>query len=309
MKVRLSLALLLVSSVAVANQQVEVTGTGSSVPDAREDAIQLALMKACKSAVVSNKEFRNRTSQRSKVLVYNGCLVKNYTILDEWTEDNLIKVSIKAEVIKNHLPDRIIGQNPDWFFYDFNQHNDRVAQLKTRMTNAKGLVNEIFFDYPQSAFYLERTDYTIDYTNARGYLNVSYRLLWNPNFINALEDTFDVLKDKSKSAWDSNEHTIQIRRKYVFTTFNIPSQTFITMSQRRPHIRIRIIDSSEVTHFDVCYQPRQWYNMWEMSNNTLIFRTKGIDRGDISVRIPDNLPNDAEVTMDVVPDSFCKQFL
>jgi len=139
MKRLVSIGMLLASSMVAAGQQVQVTGTGYNLEEARTDAIQKALMKACKSAVVSDKVVRNFEPVQNKVIIYNGCLVKDFTVLR--TEvDTLTKVTIKAEVIQNNLPDRIIKKSDEWFFYDFDQYNNRTAQLRIRLENAINLI-------------------------------------------------------------------------------------------------------------------------------------------------------------------------
>lgn len=308
-KILLSLALL-ASSVVSANQNVQVTGSGYDLNSAKEDALQRALMKACKSAVVSDQEFRNRSTARTKVVVYNGCLVKNFTVDDETSVGNIVKVTITAEVTPNHLPDRIINKHQDWFFYDFNQHKDRVAQLKMRMANARSLIDEVFLDYPTSAFSLERSDYFINYEEDAGYINVSFKIFWNKNFVRALEDTFDILKDQKGSIWNDDMPSVQIKRNYVFNSFKITEQVHLLLSNNGPNIRVRVIDTDGREVVNTCYNLRNKINLYDLNTvNKVIINANGSDKGRLQIKIPENTPDHSELQMDVVPQSFCKSFI
>lgn len=310
MKKFVSMMALLASSLAFASQQVTVTGTGHDLESAREDALQKAVMNACKSAVLSNRESRNREMTRNKVVVYNGCLVKNYTVADEEESGNSAKITINAEVVENHLPDRIVNDKTEYFFYDFNQHSDKVKQVQLKLRNAKKFVNEIFLDYPTSAYNLEKSDYQIDFDENKSYLKISYELTWNKNFINSIEDTFNILKDSDASFWDTGSpHSIEIRRKYVFHTMSIPEQTFKLLSDRRPYIRIKLTDSHNVEWLNVCQMAVPWYELYDVQNNNLIFKVKGKSSADLDIELPNNIPDDVELSMDTVDISFCQRVL
>jgi hypothetical protein len=306
---------MLASSVSIASQHVTSIGTGYDLQEARTDAIEKALMRACKSAVVSDKTFRDYQSERNKLIIYNGCLVKNYTVEDESIDGALTRVKIKAEVIHNRLPDRIINNYNEWFFYDFGQHKDRVAQLRAQRKNAKNLVSEIFLDFPHSAFRLERSQYNITYEGENSFLNVGFKISWNNNFINALEDTFDILKDRSSSQWRPAKHNINISRNYVnisygFDHFYITEHVHQLLSNNRPTIRIRIIDRFGKEQVTACYQLRRWYNLYDLTTlHWVKINASGVDGDYIKLPIPDNIDESSEVSMDVVTQSFCKQYV
>ena len=315
MKKVLPILILLASSVTVAGQQITSTGTGYNLEEARTDAIEKALMKACNSAVVSDKTFRNYKSERNKLVIYNGCLVKNYTVLDEVENGSLIKVTIKAEVIPNRLPDRIINNHSEWFFYDFNQHKDRVVQLRAQRRNAKNLVNEIFLDFPYSAFRLERSPYNIVYNGDKSFLNVNFQITWNKNYINALEDTFEILQDRKSTNWRQAPYNIKISRNYVstlygFDHFYIKEQVHVLLANNRPVIRLRILDRQGNEQVNVCYQLRHWDNLYSLTTlNHVVFNAFGMDSDKITVPVPDNVDDTSEISMDVVTQSFCKQYV
>lgn len=311
--------MLLASSMVTAGQQVQVTGTGYTLEEARTDAIQRALMKACKSAVVSDKVFRNYETERNKVIIYNGCLVKNFTVLD--TEvDSLTKVTIKAEVIQNNLPDRIIKNSDEWFFYDFGQVKNRTAQLRMRMSNAKNLIKEVFLDYPFSAYNLEYKDPYITYQdNGVGRFNLDYVLSWNINFINAMASTFEILQDRPSSKFRPSSFNMSIERSWVASNYGFENkilyeEIYKSIFHNPPVIRVRLLNNKGVEVVKQCFNTDKWYGLYDssmdhanhsggpfwikfFSNNTL--------EGTLSFDLPNNVPEDAEINIDVVNNSFC----
>lgn len=309
MKSVIPLLMILASGITTASQTVTVTGIGENITEARNDALQKAVMNHCKSAVVSDKIFRNREKVRDKVVIYNGCLVKNYTVDDENTTLGKSSITITAEVVQNHLPDRIINKPSDWFFYDMSKSNNDKRQISARIKNAKELINEIFIDYPSSAFVLERSDYVIDYAEDKSYLTTSFTMTWNKNFILALEDTADILKEK-KGQWAGTTGIIQVKRRYLFTNMSIPNHVREIVFTNRPAVRLRILDSSEHEYINNCYQLREPYLLYDaFTFDSIKFNVNGSITGSIDLRLPDNLPDDIEIIMDVVPVSFCKVFL
>lgn len=314
MKKIVSIGMLLASSLVIAGQQVQVTGSGYNLEEARTDALEKALLKACKSAVVSNKVFRNHETERNKVVVYNGCLVKNYVVITE-DFDTLARVTIKADVIQNHLPDRILSNSNEWFFYDFSNHKNRTAQLRMRMSNAKSLLKEVFLDYPYSAFNLERNDPYITYYGDQGYLNIDFRIYWNENFVSALNDVFDILQDSKSSQYKPAVENIMIGRPYVsnyygFSNHFITNYTFDLLSQSRPTIRVKILDNNGNETINVCYQLRRWYNLYDLNTMHWIKINSGGSDGDrISIPIPEDINENSEIEMDVVTQGFCKQYV
>lgn len=315
MKKLVSIGMLLASSMVAAGQQVQVTGTGYNLEEAKADAIQKALMKSCKSAVVSDKVFRNYKQEHSKVVIYNGCLVKNYTVDNESQDQGLARITITAEVIQNRLPDRILKNSDQWFFYDFGQHKDRTSQLRIKRNNAKALVNEIFLDFPYSAFNLERTEPHISYEGEQSYLNVNFKIYWNKNFINALDDTFDILQDTRSNFLRHAPQNIKIIRRSVTTYYGfnhhyITEQVHMLLSNNRPQIRVRILDGNGVEQLNVCYQLRHWGNLYDLNQLYWVnINAAGTDKDNIKIPIPDELSESSEITMDVVTMAFCKDFV
>lgn len=315
MKKLVSIGMLLASSMVAAGQQVQVTGTGYNLEEAKADAIQKALMKSCKSAVVSDKVFRNYKQEHSKVVIYNGCLVKNYTVDDESQDQGLARITITAEVVQNRLPDRILKNRDEWFFYDFGQHTDRTNQLRIKRNSAKALVNEIFLDFPYSAFNLERSEPHISYEGEQSYLNINFKIYWNKNFINALDDTFDILQDTRSNFLRQAPQNIKIIRPYVTTYYGfnhhfITEHVHMLLSNNRPQIRVRILDGNGNEQLNVCYQLRRWGNLYDLNKLYWInINAAGSDRDNIKIPIPDELSESSEITMDVVTMAFCKDFV
>jgi len=319
MKRLVSIGMLLASSMVAAGQQVQVTGTGYNLEEARTDAIQKALMKACKSAVVSDKVVRNFEPVQNKVIIYNGCLVKDFTVLR--TEvDTLTKVTIKAEVIQNNLPDRIIKKSDEWFFYDFDQYNNRTAQLRIRLENAINLIKEVFLDYPIRAYNLEHKDPYITYQyNGVGTFNVDVVISWNLNFINSMASTFEILQDRSSSKWVPSSYNMRIERSWKASSYGfenkiLQQEIYKSIFYNQPVIRIRLLNNKGVEVVKQCFNLKKLYWLYNHSMDGadytggpfwINFFSENALESKLSFDLPSQLPKDVEMNIDIVNNSFC----
>lgn len=296
---------LLVSSVAVANQNVTATGTGNSFDEARRDAMHQASMRHCTTAIVNDREYRNEEMTRNNLTAYNGCLVRNYTVVSQDENGGTFSVTINAEVGNSNLPSRIINNHPNTYFYDLVAHNDNVSQMRTRYKNGINLIDEVFYDFTNNAFSLYRNDYKIYYKAGESAFTVNYRVTWNKKFVAALEETLDLLKDKGGQA-----QTIRVNKGYTFADNAFPNQIMKYLAMP-PVTRLRIMDSDGNEMINVCQQWRFWYNMYDTLGNNFNFNTSGHIDNTFNFIIPVDLPDNIEVKMDVVPNhhSFCKELI
>lgn len=307
---QLSALALLVSSVAVANQSVTVTGTGNSIDEARRDAMHQASMRHCTTAIVNDREYRNEERSRNNLTAYSGCLVRDYTVVGQEQVAGTYTVTINADVVHSNLPSRIINNHPDTYFYDLMAHNDNVSQIRNRFKNGINLIDEVFYDFPGKAFNLQRSEYKISYEGNNSYLSVNWRATWNKNYVLALEEMLDILKDKPGSIWGSEGKIIKINKQYVFTDSAFPNRIsgYLAMA---PVTRLRVLDSNDREYVNVCQQWRLWFNVYDILGNNFAFNPRGYVEDPIKVMLPNNLPDDIKVEIDVVRNdySFCRAFI
>jgi len=302
---------LLVSSISIAGQQVTVTGTGVNLSDAKRDAMHEASMHGCPTALVDDREFANREMIRSNVTAYNGCIVKNYKLLNTVQENGMYQVTIQADMIPSNLPLRIINKHPEWFYHDLDQHNERFDQVKTKINNGIGLVDEVFYDYPFKAFDLQQSNFTVSYQGLTSYINVNFKISWNQNYIKAIAELLSIVSDGKAGFFDNSQvYKISLGNVYAFNDYIIPNRITDHLIGNRPVVRMRLTSADEkVSYLDFCRPLNVWVNLFNPYNQSLtVFYPRAYLQDTISMPIPGNVPNDAKAQLDVVPRSFCKEF-
>lgn len=301
---------LLASSITIASQQVTVTGTGSDLDSARQDALRQATMRSCSTAVVNDREFRNRELTRNNLTAYTGCLVRDYTIVNQQQDIDGYAVTVNATISHSDLPARILNNYPNSYFIDLVSYKDTLSQVRKRYQNGKTLIDEVFYDFPNQAFAVQQTPYKISYEGNSSYINVTYRVVWNQKYIAALEELLDLLKDKPYSIWNNNGTVLKINKGYVFNDAIFPNHIARYLAMP-PVTRMRILDNAGNEYMNVCSQWRFWYNMYDTLGNNFNFIPWGKVQDSIKVEIPNDLPDNIQIKMDVVPNdySFCHAFI
>lgn len=312
MKKSVAALMLLASSIATASQHIQSTGSGSSMNEAKTDAIEKAMMRACRSAIVSDKNFVDRTTVRSEISLYNGCIVKNYKVLNTETSGNYYAITIDAEMASSNIPGRIFNNHPDWFYFNLDQHNERLDQIKVKNSHAYAFIDEVFYDYPFKAFNLQHSNFAVSYEGVNSFINVTFRINWNQNYLKAIAEMLDIVSDGKAGFFNSNPDIFKISlgQNYAFNHYSLYNRITDHLVGNRPVVRMRITSHDErFEYLNFCRPLDVWVRLFDPYNHNLtVFFPNAYLQDTIKMPLPDNVPNDAKIQLDVVPRSFCKEF-
>lgn len=194
MKKIVSVAMLLASSLTIAGQQVQVTGSGNSLDEAKTNAIRLASEKYCGTSILSDRIHKNRVNTYNKVTLYNSCFLETINIVNVAEKGNLTQVTLKLELRKTNQSQRLnirTGEN--------SEVNGEEAQFVIDRVNDKDkeaidYLTHFLDDYPINAYSILQT-VDIPYFNynkntGKTLLIVPYAFQGNKNYFKAMETTF-----------------------------------------------------------------------------------------------------------------------
>lgn len=207
-----SLFLLLCSPLAIARVETTVRagGSGQTANDAVKDALKVATMKGCKTAVFSKDYFENKVAKEQSLTTFSGCIVKEFTYLrppEQRGGDFL--VDIEAIVVESQALDRLkragnVANDP--VIYQSIQGN--LFSAKVRLENRPRLIGFALDSYPQNALKLSQGRPDVkwtrekkpggqswDYTE-RGSITVSYQIDFDDSFLKALDDVLYLTRDE-----------------------------------------------------------------------------------------------------------------
>jgi hypothetical protein len=245
----------LVSSLAVASQTVVVEGTGLTKEKAKEDAYSKASQQYCGVAVLSDKKLKNYEMRDTKISIYSSCRVTNATVLKEGINDNGYTVSMQLTLEQANQSKRLFNQSEIYNQFNEDDLKSTVKSYQSEKKTGDKFLEQIMNDFPYHAFELleYRKPYITEDDGRRLYVVVPYAVIWNKQFLEAMETTLKQFSVKKKWYQTPNEVPgIPIRfykkNDWKFVQYNLTDSArydIIAMKMRssnEPHVKATIYD-------------------------------------------------------------------
>ncbi len=246
----------LVSSLAVASQTVVVEGTGVTRDKAKEDALSKASQQYCGVAVLSDKKLKNYQMRDTKISVYSSCRVTKATVLNESVNGSDYVVSMQLTLEQANQSKRIFNQSEIYNEFNKDDLQSTVKSYQTEKVAGDKFIEQVMDDFPYHAFELleYRKPYITEDDGRRLYVVVPYAVIWNKEFLDAMESTlkkFSVKKKWYQEYKDLPGIPIRFYKKadWDFVQYNLTDATrydIIAMKMRNsnePHVKATIYDS------------------------------------------------------------------
>lgn len=197
--------LVLLSTNVWADGTVRVTGRGLTPEQARYDGYLQAVQKVNGSAILSQKEFKDRYKTKDSLTVYSAGYQKDINIIETLVVDGEYRVTMDITIASSHLDRGILGQSESSQYIDSDIHQDQIdTYLETRQEGDK-LLNNILDDFPHRAFTVTQGQAEVKVVNGdRIMLRLPYTMMWNANFLNAFERSIKLLSDKKVEYYYTN---------------------------------------------------------------------------------------------------------
>lgn len=190
---QLSALALLVSSVAVANQSVTVTGTGTSLTEAKTNAIQIASERYCGTNILSDRVHKNQVTVYDKLTSYNSCFLETMQILNVSERQRTVSVTLKLELRKTNQSQRLNIRTGDESYIDGDEAQFVIDRVNDKDKEALDYLSHFLDDYPTNAYSIVN-DVPTPYFNynkntGKTILIVPYAFQGNKNYFKAMETT------------------------------------------------------------------------------------------------------------------------
>lgn len=184
-------ALLLLSvSFSVNATTITVEGFGSDAESAKRDAFRTAIENVCGTTVLSDREHFNDKTTLDKVTTYSSCNVKTYKVL----EQNEGRVKMTVDVQPNDIAQRLQPSADNRHFVDQANLQAQTSTFKEEQIAGKQLLEEVFRDFPKTAFTIKSKVDIVTDNYGKSYLKIAYDVAWNYNFVKSLIDTLESYK-------------------------------------------------------------------------------------------------------------------
>jgi uncharacterized protein YxeA len=331
----LFLSLVVTTVSASTDAEVEVTGIGKTVDEAKNNGFRTAIEQHFGSLLVATEESKNGAMVKDEILNYSAGYVKNYTVLKTSQVDGLYRLRMRVLVASSAIRDRVLSSSSAGSKLEGEkllvqkQTFDRVEKQK------KSLFNTVFDDYPKKAYNLS--------FNTKEYVNVSsdvialrayFTVKWNPKWV----DAFNELMVQSRSNYkkdDVSKYAVLVDRKQnrVATWDNIDYHYFnengmhrslylmfmqedghkVQPNPKTAYVKLSVLDASNNELDSVCNVLELEYNLFKregIHNNLPTVFVKTFSKMDdgIGILIPANhriIPLIDSVSIAIATDNEC----
>jgi hypothetical protein len=313
--------LCLVASIANA---IQVSGTGSTFEEAKQNAFRTAIEFAAGAVITSERESNNYKLVKNEILVYSSGYVSEYKILNSFKTDNQVHVLVEVEVASNKLADRILGVAKEPKAFDTDKHQ---AQFHTYLNHKQAgdkMLNQILNDYPRKAFKLIQGPHQLKVDIHRnGLIEIPIELSWNYNFIASMNDALKVLEDGSNGLFavspgnvtimvkDPKDLILGTRSKYRFNDTIATSNISQTFRHKQPRILLSLIDTKNQAFFKQCYIPDSISGkkpaFYDASSHVVIFGNQ-VEKNKIELgftNMGEVVSHIHRIDLDIVTDNDC----
>jgi hypothetical protein len=321
MKRLLSGLLCLVAPLANA---LQVSGQGSTVEDAKQNAFRTAIEFTVGSVVTSERESNNYKLVKDEILVYSAGYVSDYKIINTIKSGNQVQVIVDVQVASSKLSDRILGVGREVKNFDTDKHSNQYDTFLQGKSNGDRLLKQVLNDYPKKAYKLTQGVHQFKVDDLRnGIIEIPLELRWNHNFVVSFNEALKILEDGSNGllkpspgnvivmAKDPNDWVIGTKNHYKFNDTVLISSIRGTLQQKQPNILLSINNFENKTIFRQCYVPdsvagkkSSFYNV----GSTLVVYGNQIEKNKIEVSLTnmqDVIKQIQNIELTIVTDDNC----
>jgi hypothetical protein len=264
--------LALLSGQIWANETVRVTGRGPTPELARYDGYLQAVQRVSGSAILSQKEFKDRYQVKDSLTVYSAGYQKNINIIDTSFVNGEYFITMDIVIASSHLSRGLLGQSESSQYIDSDIHQDQIDTYLESRSQGDQLLESILNDFPQRAFTVTQGKAEINVINGdQIMLRLPYSMMWNSEFISAFESAIVLLSDKkveyhyTQTGYPTVGGEICIERNYspykkqCQTRYNFNDNRRVNLikqgmgQNRQPAVRIVLFDKLQNIVDDRCH--------------------------------------------------------
>ena len=247
---------------------LQVSGEGSTIEEAKQNAFRTAIEFAVGSVVTSERESVNYKLVKDEILVYSAGYITDYKIINTIKSGNQVRIIVDVQVSSNKLSDRILGVGKEPKNFDTDKHRSQYQTFLQGKSNADRLLHQVLNDYPKKAFTVTQGVHQFKIDSYRnGIIEIPLELKWNYNFIVSFNEALKILEDGSNGlltpspgnvtvmAKDPKDWILGKKNQYKFNDMVITSSIRNKMQINKPNILLSIKDINNTITLKQCYVP------------------------------------------------------
>lgn len=239
------------------------------------EALQTAFIKAIEYEVgvliLSERESTNLNLIKNDIFAYSSGYVDDFKIVSKNKIGNRIYVTADISISDSKIKNRILGKPSSDKNFDGEKHNLQYKSYLNQRQNSDKLLDIVLNDFPKKAFNINQKSYSISYNSQRqAVLQIPFDFAWNHNYLAAVNDMLDSIKDVSGMFGDHQGYVITIlkkpdeyfgtQRRYLFNDMSSIRRLNIHILEKEPMIKIIGYDLDKKVIHQSCISPKYYLN-------------------------------------------------
>ena len=204
-------ACLLFSLNSLANNYITVTGEGSSLADAKENAFREAIQIKAGTIVLSGRESTLEKIKRDDISVYSAGYVTDYKTLLVNNLGSKVVVTLEVLVSESKLIEQTLNTGKTTKVINGDQSLVSINTFLTQKKQADKLLASVMTTYPKNAYTLKQSTHKILTDMYRNVIiEVPYSLEWNSDFVNSFTNAITLVSDTNGSVQSNRIPVVKI---------------------------------------------------------------------------------------------------
>jgi hypothetical protein len=320
-----------VNDVVADAKYIRVTGEGSTVEQAKENAFRTAVQQRAGAIVLSERQANNGKLSKDNISLFSAGYVDDFKIIDINQNGSVIVITMDVLVADSKLLNQVL--NSGQTNQSVNGERASVALNTFLDQKEKGdkMLDVVLSTYPQNAFIVDQKVYALTVDSYRNTtFNIPYTMKWNYTFITSMNEAMSLVEDKVGllgflqpapsnviiMAKNPKDLVIGSRNMYKFN--DIPTLHRIKDSMvgdKEVRIMLEISDVNSQLLYQTCYVPdsvngrkSSFYNIGDTRKLTIYgneFET-GVLKATIDPEHNYIVQRASRIEVSVVPASKCR---
>lgn len=182
--------------------RIDVVGVGPTEKQAREEGFRVAIEHAVGELVLSET---NNTTR--KYVNYSSGYVKSYKVQSKEQRDGQVRLTMTVDVKSSKIADRLRADA-------VSKLSLQKASLDQTTERGDAVLATVLSDYPKRAYKIDIKDVFVDRGADRAsYLGIQYDLQWSTEYVRAIGEAIDAVKENVDRAFRNKVYRIEARQR------------------------------------------------------------------------------------------------
>ena len=253
------------------NKYIRVSGEGSTIEQAKENAFRTAVQQRAGAIVLSERQSNGDKLSKDNISLFSAGYVDDFKIVDISQNGSNVKITLDVLVSESKLLNQVLSSGQTKQGINGERASAAVNTFVDSKVKGDRMLDVVLNTYPRNAFIVDQKPFTVSvdiYRNA--VISVPYTLKWNYDYITAMNEAMSLIEDKVGlngflnlapsnviiMAKNPKDLLFGTRNFYKFNdTLALDRIKDSMLGGNEVRIMLEISDTSGTTLYQTCYVP------------------------------------------------------